>query len=438
MPAVSTLASDDETRGDPPHTDERSSRPLRPGDDPFYDAPDDLATLEPGTIVRTRLVQLALLGLIPQRGLVARQLAYASTDLHGVPELSVTTVLVPKDHDPAKPQRVIAYQCAIDAVSDRCFPSYALRRGARAWGALPQFELMLMADLLRRGYVLAVADHEGRSGAFAAPREPGHRVLDGLRAALSCPELGLDEETPIGVFGYSGGGMASAWAAEMAPTYAPELNLVGAVLGSPVGDPGEAFLKLNGGLNAGLPALVVSGLQRIYPDLAQIVSEHASVEGRRRLDALLEMSTVEAVVRYAFDDFDDYLEPPLADVLAEPAMLHLFNDLRLGKQAPTCPLLVVQAVHDQIIDVVDVDSQVERYVAAGTEVRYVRDRLSEHISLMVIGLPEMLSWLEQRFEDRPAPTGTRTVVSLGLSRRALRGYAAMLASAARTVVGRAG
>lgn len=420
------------------HVDERGSRPLRPSEDPFYEAPEGLASLSPGTILRTRQVELGLLGLIPQRGLVAWQLAYRSADLHGRPEVAVTTVIVPRDHDPSRPQRVVAYQCAIDAVSDRCFPSYALRPGSRAWGALPQFELMLMAELLDRGYVLTVADHEGRDGNFGAPREPGYRVLDGLRAVLAFPELDLDEEAPVGLFGYSGGGMASAWAAEMAPGYAPELRLAGAVLGSPVGDPGEAFLKLNGGLNAGLPAMVISGLRRIYPGLAKIVREHASLRGRRRLDALQEMSTVEAVVRYAFDDFDDYIDAPLADVLARPEVLEVFDDLRLGMHAPACPLLVVQAVRDQIIDVRDIDSLVQRYVDAGVEVRYVRDRLSEHISLMVIGLPAMLDWLADRFERESAPGGTATVLSLGISPRAWVGYVRMLGSAGKTALGRAG
>lgn len=49
------------------------------------------------------------------------------------------------------------------------------------------------------------------------------------------------------------------------PHYAPELPIVGAVLGSPVGDPGEAFIKLNGGSFAGPPALVVAGLCQAYP-----------------------------------------------------------------------------------------------------------------------------------------------------------------------------
>jgi hypothetical protein len=232
--------------------------------------------------------------------------------------------------------------------------------------------------------------------------------------------------------------MATAWAAEMAPTYAPELPIVGAVLGSPVGDPGEAFLKLNGGLFAGLPALVVAGLRHVYPGLAEVVRDHASEDGRQRLDRLERITTVEACVRYALDDFDDYLDSPLADVLALPEVLHVFDDLRLGHRAPTCPLLVVQSRRDQVIHVVDVDSQVQRYVDRGADVLYLRDGASEHISLMLLAFPTMLDWLGDRFADAVEPaTGTRDHLSLALSPRAWPGFAALGAAAARTVLGRA-
>lgn len=409
-------------------------RPLRPRDDPFYEPPADLGAHAPGTVLRRRRVRLGFLGLVTQRRLVGWQLAYRSTDLEGRPELAVTTVVVPRGHAGQAP-RLLGYQCAIDAVSDRCFPSYALRVGARAWGALPQLELLIIAALLHRGYVISIADHEGRGGYFAAPREPGYRVLDGLRATIGFAELGLAEDVRVGLLGYSGGGMATAWAAEMAPTYAPDLNLVGAVLGSPVGDPGEAFIKLNHTLNAGLPALVVSGLRHIYPGLAQVLREHASVDGLRRLDRLAEMSTVEAVVRYAFDDFDDYLDAPLADVLALPEVQELFQDLRLGRHVPTCPLLVLQGVHDKVIDVRDVDSQVERYRDGGARVLYLRDRLSEHISLMILGLPVMLGWLDDRFTPAEAPQGVVTARSVALTPRAVPEFSRLLWSSLRTVTG---
>ncbi|WP_431843930.1 hypothetical protein [Calidifontibacter indicus] len=40
---------------------------------------------------------------------------------------SPTTLVLPHGSD--APRGLIAYQCAIDAVSDRCFPSYAMCAG---------------------------------------------------------------------------------------------------------------------------------------------------------------------------------------------------------------------------------------------------------------------------------------------------------------------
>lgn len=313
------------------------------------------------------------------------------------------------------------------------------RRNTRgAWGSLPQLELILISSFLRRGFVVSIADHEGRPGTFGAPREPGHRVLDGVRAALACPSVGLPTDTPVGLLGYSGGGLATAWAAEMAPSYAPELDVVGAVLGSPVGDPGVAFTKLNGGPYAGLPALVVAGLRHVYPGLASVVRQHATLEGMRRLRRLEKLTTLGATLRYAFDDFDDYLDSPLADVLATPEVLELFDDLRLGKHAPTCPVLVMQSRSDQIVDVREVDELVDAYVDGDAEVLYVRDRISEHLSLALIGFPLSVGWLESRFRSGGGSAGRRDVLSLALSPKSWPGYLRMVGSLGRTVTGAAG
>lgn len=414
------------------------SRPARPRDDPFYRPPSDVNALPPGALIRSRVVRLGFLGVLPQPNMSAWQLAYRSTDLHGRAEVAVTTVIVPKQQMPSAPKRLVAYQCAIDAVSDRCFPSYGLRLGAVVPGALPPLELTQIGFLLERGFVVSVADHEGLGGVFGAPREPGHRVLDGIRATLAFDPVQLATDTEVGLFGYSGGGMASAWAAEMAPSYAPEIHLVGAVLGSPVGDPGEAFLKLNRTLFAGLPALVIAGLAKVYPEISRVIDEHASVDGRRRLKELEDLTTAGAVIAYRHDDFDDFLDSPLADVLALPEVLDVIADLRLGERIPECPLLVVQAVHDRIIDVLDVDAQVERYVEGGATVRYVRERFSEHIGLMLIAQPLMISWLEARFSSAPTATGTAHVRSLLLSPASWSGYADLVGATLRLVLGRGG
>lgn len=385
----------------PPHEElQRKVRPLLPSDDPFYQPPPGFQHAEPGTVLRSRDVELALLGLIPQP-VKAVQLLYRTMDMNGEPEATATTVIVPAELAPERPCPLLSYQCAIDAVSSRCFPSYALRRRAKALGSIGQLEYFLIAAAVAEGWAVSVPDHEGVKGLWGAPYEPGYRVLDGIRAALSSERLGLSPAAPIGLWGYSGGGLASAWAAEMCAEYAPELDIVGAVLGSPVGDLGHTFRRLNGGFLAGLPGLVVAALGHIYPDLNRIIKEHANEEGRALLDSLEKMTTVEAVLRMAGKDVGDYLDEPLEDILSTPEITYIFDTIKLGAAVPAPPVLIVQAVHDYLIDVHDIDALADAYSAGGARVTYHRDAFNEHMLLHPLSAPMTLRWLTDRFDRRP-------------------------------------
>ena len=150
--------------GRPPHEElQRKVRPLLPRDDPFYQPPAGYQHAEPGTVLRSRDVELAFLGLIPQ-SVTATQLLYRTMDMNGNPEAAVTTVIVPAEHTPGQQSPLLSYQCAIDAVSSRCFPSYALRRRARALGSVSQLELLLVAAALAEGWAVSIPDHEGLHG----------------------------------------------------------------------------------------------------------------------------------------------------------------------------------------------------------------------------------------------------------------------------------
>ncbi|MGA7051984.1 MAG: lipase family protein, partial [Mycobacterium sp.] len=302
--------------GRPAHDDvQHKVRPLLPSDDPFYQPPAGFQHAMPGTVLRSRDVEVAFLGLIPQP-VTATQLLFRTTDMHGNAEATVTTVILPADVAPGQSCPLLSYQCAIDAVSSRCFPSYALRRRAKALGSLAQLELLLIVAALAEGWAVSIPDHEGLLGVWGAPFEPGYRVLDGIRAALGSERVALSPSAPIALWGYSGGGLASAWAAEMCGDYAPELDIVGAVLGSPVGDLGNTFRRLNGGALSGLPAMVVAALAHAYPGLDRVIKEHASAEGCALLDSLKTMTTVGAVIRMAGKNMGDYLDEPLEDILS--------------------------------------------------------------------------------------------------------------------------
>ncbi|RDI42507.1 lipase family protein [Nocardia mexicana] len=437
-----SLVADADADIDGTATDPESvpGRTLRPEVDPFYDPPEALDGYRPGAVLRSRRVEVALFGRIPQQ-VQAWQLLYRTSDMDGAPEATVTTVLLPCDADPTVARPVVSYQCAIDAVAPKCLPSYALRRGARAFGAVPQFELLIIAGILARGWALSVPDHVGTAGRFGVPREPGYRILDGLRAALSFAPLGLDAAPPIGLWGYSGGGLATSWAAELAAEYAPELDIVAGFAGSPVGDPTRAVAQLNrwvsGAAASGLVALCIAGLRRAYPDLDRMRPRFSA--GFLDLLAYTEFAaTIQIVLRGAVtrlsDDGND-----LTELLAHPEVRTALAEVRPGDRPPGIPMFIVQGVNDFIVPAAAIDEHVARYRAGGTHVRYVRDRLSGHISLAVIAAPIVGDWLDAHFADRKPEAdrdSTATVWSMALSVQGVTGHLRQALLAVRLFTGR--
>ncbi|UGT42980.1 lipase family protein [Nocardia yamanashiensis] len=408
--------------------------PLVPEQDPFYRPPRGLGKHAPGTVLRSRPVELGLLGVVPQR-ISAWQLLFRSTNLRGRPEAAVTTVLLPWGADPAAARPVVSFQCAIDAVASKCLPSYAFRRGARALGAVPQYELLIIAHALTRGWAVSVPDHVGIAGHFGAPREPGYRTLDGLRAALAF--LDLPRETPVGLWGYSGGGLATVWAAESAAAYAPELAFVGAAVGSPVGDLESTFYRLNGSWFGGLATLCVAGLRRAYPDLAASLNEHLDQSSLALLERAERSTTVAILLGGRRSRMVSRAGTDLSELRTLPRVRAVLADLPPGDHPPAFPVLVVQGVHDLVIAVGNVDRLVDRYRAVGTPVRYVRDLLGGHITLGVLAAPLLENWLADRFAARPVPpASTETVLSLALSKPAARGYLGLLGVTLAALIGR--
>ncbi|MFT3900078.1 MAG: lipase family protein [Gordonia sp. (in: high G+C Gram-positive bacteria)] len=362
-----------------------------PEDDPFYARPADLDELAPGTIVGSRRVELAALGMIAI-GVTAWQLSYRTTDIDGAPDLAVTTVLAPRGSGGG----LLAFQAAIDGVSTRCLPSYAFRRGARAAGSLSQLELPLALVAASRGWTVSIADHGGLRGQFGAAREPGYRALDAARAALSFAPLGLPEATPVALWGYSGGGLATLWAAETAAAYAPELPIVGAAAGAPVGDPRATFLKLNGGWFAGFPTVFIAGLRRAYPQLIPVIDRHVDRRFGDLLDAAARHTTLVMLGRMMRRDIRRHLNRGLDAFLAEPALAAVLADVRPGATTPSMPLYIVQGLRDEVISAPDITALVGRYRALGARLTYRLVPFGRHLPLEFATAPGALRWLADR------------------------------------------
>ena len=78
--------------------------------------------------------------------------------------------------------------------------------------------------------------------------------------------------------GYSGGSLATGWAAALQPVYAPELqkNIVGAAVGGFAANITAIAESVDGTIFAGLITLALNGLANEYPDLKTAFYEELS------------------------------------------------------------------------------------------------------------------------------------------------------------------
>ncbi|MFE9581573.1 lipase family protein [Nocardia sp. NPDC006044] len=424
-------------------------------DDPFYSAPVGYEAAAPGTILRSRQVQVSTLRLLPTH-IQAWQLLYRTTDSHGAPYIAASTVMVPDG--PPRPRPLLSYQTAVDAVADMCRPSVALQQGVPIdftnpngpiGIAAPSVEILLAASGLERGWAVTIPDQGGTDDHFLTPEEPGYVVLDGIRAAEQFGPLGLaGVDTPVGLYGYSGGGVASTWAAEMAPHYAPELKLVGAVLGAPVADLAGTLISISNTPTGGLLPLAGAAMSKDSAEFADTLSHYLTPAARQLIDRAKRQCTGQIVIDADLDsigrflalpDFARYITVPVDVFLADPVVARMIEQRSYTKHTPTAPVYEFNGVYDEASTIAGADAQTSAYCSRGVSVTYRRDSfpILAHGPVAVLGAPDAFNWLQRRMDGEPALAGCdiQTVPSTLLNPGALDTLGAALGTAIRTLLG---
>jgi acetyl esterase/lipase len=356
-----------------------------PADDPFYRVPENLEAFRPGEVIDSRPVEVR--GIRRLINADAWQVKFRSTDASGAEVSGFTTVMIPRRPFNGSVRPLLSYQCAIDSLGAAADPSYTLRHG-------DQQELPFMVLALRRGWAVVTTDFTGPQHAFGALPLAARLVLDGIRAAIAFEPAGFGDATPIGLWGYSGGGQATLFAAEQQPAYAPELNIVGAAAGAvgvdPVSSP-EMFEDAN--LLSGIPFGAVIGASRGFPDVDLLGV--LTPQGQAMVAAAADMTIEQLVAGFPFLRWSDYLTVP--SVLEIPGMRTALEAVRLGQATPTTTIYLYHAVHDQYPAIADVDKLVEKYRRESVDVTYRRFRFGEHMIVALTGVPSSLRFLSERF-----------------------------------------
>lgn len=240
--------------------------------DPFHAEPDDLAAHRPGDVLKIRRLPPSY--YFP--GSVLWELLFRTTDSQGRPIAANTTYVLPANHVQDGP--LLSYQHIINSLGHKC------KIATELYTTEPLNQIREAAGLniaLGRGWAVALPDQLGPRMAYGAGKLGGQVTLGGIRAVQNVPELQVTN-SKVGLGGYSGGGMATAWAAALAPTYAPELDIIGAAAG---GTPMN-LVKMGEALGTephpafGLAMAAALGLEREYPERVE-VTDHLNENGRR-------------------------------------------------------------------------------------------------------------------------------------------------------------
>src|SRR5208283_5913488 len=145
--------------------------------------------------------------------------------------------------------KVLSYQSAYDSLNQSDEPSYGISGGNPNLSRLvAEVELAVYGQFLADGYTVIVPDIEGQRADFAAGPEYGMNTLDSIRAAFNSSTVAIPSDAKVAMLGYSGGAIATEWAAELAPTYAPDVNarMIGAAMGGVLVDPAHNLNYIEG------------------------------------------------------------------------------------------------------------------------------------------------------------------------------------------------
>ncbi|WP_227998398.1 lipase family protein [Nocardia australiensis] len=374
------------------------ARVPRPDDDPFYAAPADLAAYSNGVVTRSR--PIALYGLnLP---VSAWQVQYRSTDPLGRPVAGMTTVMVPNAPWPGPGARpLLSYQIAEDSLGTRCAPSFALSGGFDVSGINTLIDTAFMAEALRRGWAVVTSDYEGPQSRFLDGVNSGRGVLDGIRAARILAPDGVGPASPVGAWGYSGGAFATLWAAQLQPTYAPDVQFAGITAGGvPLNWPAIAE-GADGGAQAGLSMLVLLAVAKNNPNAA--ISNLLNERGRTMLAEDSTACGSDLIMKYAGARVDDFAAQP--DLLSHPEFLAATEPHELGAAAPVAPMYLYHSTTDNVAPVAGFTDLLGKYCARGANISFVNSMLPGHNPTAVGEAPGAMSFLADRFAGAPIAPG---------------------------------
>ena len=360
--------------------------PAGPAGDAF-DTPRHVTPGRPGDVVSASRI-------LSPAGSRGWKVLYHSRTLDGR-DIEVSGVVVaPTSKPPPGGRPVVTWAHGTHGLAEMCAPSQAIDSTYRITG---------ITQFLKAGDVVAATDYEGLGTPgptrYLVGESEARDVLDIVRAAEQLRGTGASATTLV--YGHSEGGQAALFAGQIAPTYAPDLHLLGVTAVAPVSDlSGLLPVASSAAPLVGYVVMAAVGLHTTYPiDLSAILTPQT-------------IANLGVVDRLCSDDLIDYYaqfapsQVVVPNPLAAPGVAAALQDDRAGNAATQAPLLIIQGGQDALVPKAETDAFVQRACSLGDRVDYRVYPTEDHVGARDVSVNDVAAWMAQRGSPACPPPST--------------------------------
>lgn len=354
------------------------------------------ASIAPGTLLRLQEIKTSRM----QR-YRAWRILYMTRDYAGRSIVSSGVVAL-SSYASSNPDArgIISWAHPTTGVARKCAPSLLANPFAQVAG---------FSEMIGGGHIIVATDYPGLGTrgpiGYLVGLGQARAVIDAVRAARQIPEVGGSSR--YGLWGYSQGGHAALFAARIAASYAPELQLVGAAAAAP-----PSHLKKL------LAADIGSISGRV---LAAFTLQSWSVKYDAPLGGLVDdevAPVISAVASHCIGDLGEKLDvlaaqkPLKAQFLkTDPGKVkpwgRLLDDNSLFQLPPRVPVFIAQGDSDEVVRPEVTLAMVRVSCRAGSRVRYVSLRNTDHGRAAKTSARAAVAWLDARFAGEVAASSCR-------------------------------
>lgn len=353
---------------------------------------EEIKKASPGTLLRIHP--------IPGGGLhdaKSYRILYRSRGPNGEPIAITGAVFIPDHPAPEHGRPIVGWGHPTSGIVHRCVPSL-----------LPDISRVVpgLWDMMERGYIVAATDYQGPGDPSVQPfligEAEGRAVLDSVRAAQHIS--GADAQERFALWGHSQGGHAVLFAAQMAESYAPELQLVGVAAAAPATDLVKLF-KADRHTRPGrtLTSMALWSWSKLY---------------QLPLDHILESDARESFEELAHDCIETLYE--LAKIRVETQPLEqekflkgnptelepwatLMKKNSVGQVRMGIPTFIAQGTDDPVVDPEITKEFVRRLCVNDTKVDLFTLDGTGHEFAAYDSALTAVAWIAGRFQGKSAP-----------------------------------